>query len=89
MATTYIPVNTGQRLGADLRRVVDLLRDVRDRLERLKNIMDTQVDGVDYTLIASQFGLPAGDGQLVYNLLAGSFAAVDVAAVNLLINRVG
>jgi hypothetical protein len=76
-------------LGADLRRAVDLLRDLRDRLERLKNILDTQVDGINYSLVESQFGLQAGDGVLIYNLVAGAFAAVDAAAVQQLINRVG
>jgi hypothetical protein len=89
VATTFLPVNTSTRLGADLRRAVDQLRDVRDRLERLKNILDTQVDGTIYTLVESQFGLQAGDGQTAYNLVAGAFAAVDVAAVQQLINRAG
>lgn len=89
MPTTFIPINISTRLGADLRRAVDQLRDVRDRLERLKNVLDTQVDGANYTLVESQFGLQAGEGQLVYNLVTGAFAAVDGAAVLQLINRAG
>lgn len=89
MPTNFLQVNTSTRLGADLRRAVDQLRDVRDRLERLKNVLDTQVDGVNYSLVESQFGLQAGEGQTVYNLVAGAFTAVDAAAVQQLINRVG
>ena len=89
MPTTFIPVNTTARLGNELRRTIDLLRELRDRLEKLRFVLDTQVDGANYSMVESQFGLQAGDGQLVYNLVAGAYAAVDTVSVQQLINRVG
>jgi hypothetical protein len=71
MATTYIPINTSVRLGASLRRAVDLLTTARDQLADLKAAMDTQVNGTDYSMVESQFGLQTGQGQTLYNLVAG------------------
>jgi hypothetical protein len=89
MATTFIPINTGQRLGGDLRRTVDLAREVLDRLEDIKRVMDTQVDGADYSQLESQFGLQTGHGDDVYNLVAGAYAQINVPNVLSLLDRCG
>jgi hypothetical protein len=47
------------------------------------------VNGSDYTMIESLFGLNAGQGQTLYNLVVGANAAVNVSAVTQLINQVG
>jgi len=84
MATTFIPINTGTRLGQQLRSGLDQLRGSRDVLSKLKQIMDTQINtGVspaDYSLLESQFGLQAGQGVTAYNLVAQ--AIVDLGATN-------
>lgn len=78
MATTYISINVGQRLGALDRNTIDQLRVVKESLAKLKAIMDTQVDVNDYSMVESQHGLQAGKGQTFYNLIAGS--NTDLAA---------
>jgi hypothetical protein len=72
MATTFIPINTGQRLGQQLRSAVDQLQAAKQALTKLKAIMDTQVNGSDYSMVESQFGLQAGQGQTCYNLVSGA-----------------
>ena len=89
MATTFLPINTSQRLGAELRNAVDQLRQALDRLKKLKAVMDTQVDGADYGQLESQFGLQGTHGTTVYNLTAGAVAQIDVPAVQSLLNRCG
>jgi hypothetical protein len=71
MPTTFIPINTGQRLGQQLRTAVDQLQAARQALQKLKATMDTQINGSDYSMIEAQFGLQAGQGQTLYNLVAG------------------
>jgi hypothetical protein len=78
VATTFIPINTGQRLGQQLRNAVDQLQAAKQFLAKLKAIMDTQVNGADYSMVEAQFGLQAGQGQTCYNLVAGS--NTDLAA---------
>jgi hypothetical protein len=93
MPTTFLIVDTTKRLGGQMRSAVDQLRDVRDRLRKLKEVMDTQVDLTpdpdDYSLLEAQFGIATGKGQEAYNLVAGAFAAVNVTAVLQLLERCG
>jgi hypothetical protein len=72
MATTFIPINTGQRLGSQLRAAVDQLQLAKQALARLKATMDTQITGSDYSMVESQCGLQTGQGQTCYNLVAGT-----------------
>ena len=72
MAATYIPINTGQRLGAQLRNAVDQLQAAKQALAKLKAIMDTQVNVSDYSMVEAQFGLQTGQGVTCYNLVAGT-----------------
>jgi hypothetical protein len=89
-AKNFIQVNTGQRLGAQLRSAVDQLRQSRDALGKLKSVMDQQIlDDATYAVVESQFGLQTGDGQACYNLVAAVVA--DLAASNEanFLNRLG
>lgn len=70
----FIPINTGQRLGAQLRSAVDQLNNATGQLARLKATMDTMTDGKDFATLESQVGLQSGDGEAVYNLVAGVVA---------------
>ena len=88
-STNYIPVNTNQRLGADLRRAIDTLRSVRDQLVRLNDLMVAQVSGTDYSEIEMEFGVPTGEGQTVYNLVAGASSALAVSAITQALDWLG
>jgi hypothetical protein len=81
MAVTYIKVDVSKRLGADLRQTVVHGAEFDERLHRLKEVMETMIDGTDYSRIETEFGLVTGQGETVYNLVAG--AATDTAAANI------
>lgn len=79
MATTRIELeNTDQ--ASNLITAVNNLRNARDRLIHAKAVMETAIDGTDYTLVETLFGAPAGTGQTLYNLIAG--VTGDLAGFN-------
>jgi len=80
MADNFITIDTTKRLASRLRACVDNTQNMLNLMADLKAIMDQQTDGVLYTTIEAQFGLPAGKGITTYNLLAGALAACNVSA---------
>jgi len=67
-----------------LRQAVRNLVQAWQQFDHLKDIMDAQANAPDFTLVESQFGLPAGKGETVYNLVAGTrqkLNATDVKAI--------
>ena len=86
MAKNYIglPVS-GNRLAVALFGACVNLANAKDQLLMLKNAMDQMIDGSDYTLMETAFGIETGKGQTVYNLVAGSVSelASDVSVTSL------
>jgi hypothetical protein len=89
MAVTYIKVDVSKRLGADLRQTVVHGEQFDERLHRLKDVMDTMIDGTDYSRIETEFGLAVGQGETVYNLVAGAAAGTAAADIHQLLVRLG
>jgi hypothetical protein len=89
MPVTFIDVNTSTRHGAKLRRFVEVLREAREQSDEIMAIAATQIDGVNHALFEQQFGLQAGVGAGVATMLTNVSTALNVAAVNNLISRVG
>lgn len=89
MATTYIATNTSKRLGADLRRAVHALKEVRSDFRELKAVMETMIDGSDYSLLETEFGLPTGLGDDTYNLVSGALTDMEDANINQTVIRLG
>lgn len=93
MAANHIPINTAQRLGQQLRRAVDMQREALQLLQKIKPIMEAALDTTpnpdDWAAVEAQFGLPTGKGETSYNLVAGSLTAVNVAAVNQMLDWLG
>ena len=89
MATTYIPTNTSKRLGADLRQLSHSLKEARSDCRELKAVMETMIDGTDYTVLESEFGLATGDGQTTYNLVSGALMDLEDANIDQFIIRLG
>lgn len=78
MANNYIAIGSGNnRHAATLLGSVNNLAAVKDVLEMLKHDMDNMVDGTDYSVLEAAFGVPGGKGQTVYNLVAGTVAALQ------------
>ena len=56
------------------------LRNARDRLDHAKAVMEACIDGTNYAELEALFGVPAGKGETVYNLIAGVVS--DLAGFN-------
>lgn len=81
MAIEYLTVDTSQRLGSELRQAVNYGNAFDTQVARLKEIMETMIDGTDYSAVEANFGLQAGSGETVYNLVTG--AATDTGGTNI------
>jgi len=77
MAINFIPVDRTKTLGNELHSLVTAFRSNHSKLKELKDIMDSMTDNVDFTNIESQFGLPTGKGQAVYDLIVGDLAELN------------
>ena len=79
--------------GGKLVQLTQQLRLTMDLLDQVKGVMDHMNSGVNFGTIESTFGLPAGQGQTVYDLLNGTSMALHGTAQNgnalSLIDRVG
>jgi hypothetical protein len=81
MAVQYISIDSTKRLGSELRQAVNYGTAFDQSLIKLKEIMETMIDGSDYSRLETEFGLAAGKGETVYNLVVG--AATDVSGTNI------
>ena len=79
MATTRINI-TRTPHGDNLLTAVAQMREARDRLNHAKAVMETAIDGSDYSSVEQLFGIEAGQGQITYNLVAG--VCTDLAGFN-------
>jgi hypothetical protein len=89
MADNFIPLDITKRLGNQLRTVIDTLRAALDGLEKHTETMTQQTDGTIWTTVEQEYGVPAGEGEAVYNLVSGAQAAVNVPAVQQLLSYMG
>lgn len=93
MPSDFIRVDqttTTLRAGALLAALASQLRATRNLAAQVKGIMDHNVAASDYTALESLFGVTAGNGLTVYNLVAGALAAINASTDAMtLIDRVG
>jgi hypothetical protein len=89
MAATHITIGQTKPRGIQLQRLVNQCREVMEDFDREKAIMDTCVDAADYTLIATLYDLPSGQGQIVYDLLVAARAKVRDAATTAFVDKLG
>jgi len=88
MADSSIQINIqDSRLGPLARRNVEELIKVVNDMRRLKDHADQAADSPEFSGVESAMGIPTGEGQTYYNLLAGALAAIDVSAVNQYVDR--
>jgi hypothetical protein len=81
-------VNTATKASL-LSQYILSLRQTMELGDRVKGILEHNTDGTDYTDVESLFGVPAGSGQAVYNLVLGAAAGVRSADGRNLTERVG
>jgi hypothetical protein len=89
MAVQYISIDSTKRLGSELRQAVNYGTAFEQQLDKLKDIMDTMIDGTDYSRLETDFGLATGKGETVYNLVTGSLTALRTGDLAGVIARLG
>ncbi|NLJ48967.1 MAG: hypothetical protein GX428_05180, partial [Candidatus Atribacteria bacterium] len=74
----YIQMNMTQ-YAAKLCGYVESIRNSLGSMQSLFEVMKTMVNGEDYTLLETMFGLRQGDGQVLYHLVEGSLQMFNEA----------
>ncbi len=69
MAADYITITRTKQLGNSLVRAADLLRELRELVDKLNDAGQHCFTGADYSVLESQFGLTAGQGANILTLL--------------------
>lgn len=69
MAADFIVVNRQKNLGNTLVRAADQLRELREMIDRLKDVGNHSNDGISYAVMEANFGLAAGTGANVLTLI--------------------
>lgn len=80
MAIDFIPITVSGNLQSQAQQLKNLtlqVTQVYTTITALRNVMTHLNDGVDFSRLEAQFGLSAGDGQRVFDLLNGAVGAMD------------
>jgi hypothetical protein len=77
MAKDYINVNRSNPQAQLLLQYVQQLRAAYDTGKRVKAVMDHNFENNDFADLEALFGLPAGKGQAVYDLMNGSIGSME------------
>ena len=88
----HIDVNgTATRLNGRLAALVNQCSQLQEDMVRMKVVMGEcgAVGTVDWASVEAKFGLKAGEGQLVYNLLDAASQKINSADVDRFCNRLG
>ena len=88
MAITRIELTTTDQSG-NVAIALDNLRNARDRLDYAKAVMEACIDGTDYSTLEALFGVPAGEGETFYNLIAGVVSDLSGFNTSATIARIG
>src|SRR5215471_10784188 len=69
MAADYISVNKTKQLGNYLVQCADLLRQLRELIDRVSDAKDHSFTGSDYSVMETNFGLVTGTGSNAATLI--------------------
>jgi hypothetical protein len=96
MPIDFIKVTTNDTnapFAADLVSLVRQVRGVFDQIDKVLDVMTHTNNGSDFTTLETLFGLPTGQGQMVFDLCNGTRLALNGSGQNSnavsLIERVG
>lgn len=96
MPKDFVKVNQSDSnavMAARLIEFIGLYRRALDLGEYVKGVMEHNINGADYADLELRFGLAVGQGQIAYNLVAGTLGAMKGTAQSAdgltLIDRVG
>lgn len=65
------------------------LREALDALRHSKAVMEAAIDGTDYSQVEELFGVPAGLGDDLYNLVSAATTTLVGPELKALVSRVG
>jgi maltose-binding protein MalE len=80
MAVDYIKIDTtgaNAIQASELKQWVGLTRQVYEIADRIRDKMTHMYAGTDFAALEMYYGLPAGKGQMVFDLLNGSVGAME------------
>lgn len=77
MAASFIPVDNGAALGRALLKAASDARAFAEEIAGLKRIMDAMTNATDYSIVETQFGIPAGRGGDVVYLISNLKTGLD------------
>lgn len=81
MAQNHIAINqAASAFSADLAQALRNLGGSQQKLTFLKAKMDQMINGADYSMLEASFGLAAGKGEPVYNLVVGALSHFTASA---------
>lgn len=80
MPRNYIVIDTTittARRAQELKTFSQRLRETYELGARLRDVMQQMNDGTNFTDIEAHFGLPAGSGQLVFNMVTNTVDSLE------------
>jgi hypothetical protein len=82
MAIDFIKVDTSTTTATEARSLISLrnaLREAYEQVQLVLRVMGHLNDGSDFTEIEAKYGLTAGKGQIVFDLVNGSKGSMEGA----------
>lgn len=82
MAADHILINTAAAggKGAELYNIMTQAESVLAGLRGARDNMDQMINGGDYSMLETKFGIPTGQGPAAYNLVVGALAQIDTGS---------
>lgn len=81
MAANVIAINTNFTISRQLFEVVNNLRTVQEKLPGVLAILNSYINGADYTALENAMGLAAGQGVVLVTLVTNANNAMSAAGV--------
>lgn len=96
MASAHIEINgTATRLNAELRRFIDQLQEVADKVDEIKATYDQLALGSDWAALADALGFSDADAdretnaEAIYNILGSAQTELHATFISQLLSRLG
>lgn len=80
MAIDFIPINQNQAGATQaiaLKNAISIGAQFYQQMTAIRNQMTHMEDGTTFTALETYFGLPAGQGQAIFNLVNGAVGVIE------------
>jgi hypothetical protein len=92
MPNNFIQIQPGSQLGTITQGAASDLLTARDRLRQIKAVMEAMIapgTPSDFSQVEAKFGVIQGQGETLYNLVAGATTQLNGFDITALIDRLG